>query len=346
VAFAGEQRQMGRRAFCGRLVTGSVAAGLWLAHPAGAISDELSKAERAPGEHSTVVVARSERLWADEEHVNVAEARRLIDEAVRRLTGAKRPREAWASLFRKDDTVAIKVNTLSGKRLSTRPETTEAIAQSLIEAGVSAEHIIIWDRRGVELERAGFTPDSIGGKASVIGTDQLRGGGYEASVEFAGSIGSCFSMMLSRVATAVINVPVLKDHDLAGVTGGMKNFFGAIHNPNKYHDNHCDPYIADLSAHPYIREKLRLVVCDASMAQANNGPAYFEKWAWRYDGYIVSRDPVAADQIGYEIIDERRRAVGLPTLEEAQRAPLHIASGARLGLGHSDASRIQKMTIS
>ena len=42
-------------------------------------------------------------------------------------------------------------------------------------------------------------------------------------------------------ATAVINVPQVKDHGICGMTLAMKNFFGAIHNPNKYHIGNGDP---------------------------------------------------------------------------------------------------------
>ena len=41
---------------------------------------------------------------------------------------------------------------------------------------------------------------------------------------------------------------VVKDHDLAGVSAGLKNWYGVIHNPNKYHDSCCDPYVADVVA--------------------------------------------------------------------------------------------------
>ena len=39
---------------------------------------------------------------------------------------------------------------------------------------------------------------------------------------------------------------VLKDHDLAGVSLAMKNWYGVVHNPNKLHDDDCDPFVADL----------------------------------------------------------------------------------------------------
>ena len=153
------------------------------------------------------------------------------------------------------------------------------------------------------------------------------------------------SNIILSEATALVNVPVLKDHDLAGVSIGMKNLFGAIHNPNKYHENHCDPYVAELSTHPAIRGKLRLVVCDASRPQAQAGPAFEPQWAWNYGGVIVSTDPVALDAVGATILEDRRKELGLPSLKEAERYPSYISTAERLGLGSADEAKIKVKEI-
>ncbi|MGW8178255.1 MAG: DUF362 domain-containing protein, partial [bacterium] len=67
---------------------------------------------------------------------------------------------------------------------------------------------------------------------------------------------------LTEVCDVVINLPVLKDHGITGVTMAMKNLFGAIHNPNKYHLNTGDPYVADVCMLSPIRQKVRLTICD------------------------------------------------------------------------------------
>jgi hypothetical protein len=46
----------------------------------------------------------------------------------------------------------------------------------------------------------------------------------------------------------------------------LKNMYGVIHNPNKYHPNGCNPYIADLNMLPEIRTRMRLTICDATTA--------------------------------------------------------------------------------
>ena len=139
---------------------------------------------------------------------------------------------------------------------------------------------------------------------------------------------------------APINVPVLKDHDPAGVSIGLKNFYGAIHNPNKYHDNnytiHCY-----LNIHPYINDKLRLIACDALTLLYQGGPANNPQHAIDYCGLLVSQDPVALDRIGVNLIEEARKEKGLPTLKEAGREPIHVATAAQRGLGTDDLKGIE-----
>ena len=74
---------------------------------------------------------------------------------------------------------------------------------------------------------------------------------------------------------------VLKDHDGAGVTIALKNMYGVIHNPNKYHPNGCNPYIADLNMLPEIRSRMRLTICDATTACYEGGPGYKPEYSWK-----------------------------------------------------------------
>jgi uncharacterized protein (DUF362 family) len=160
-----------------------------------------------------------------------------------------------------------------------------------------------------------------------------------------GSIGSCFSKIASSLCTAIVNVPVLKDHDLAGVSIGMKNFFGIIHNPNKYHDSNCNPYVADLNSHPFIKDKLRLIVCDALKAQYHGGPAFKPQWTWDFRGMLIGTDPVALDRVGAQIIEKKRKEVNMSSLKDAGREPKYIQTAARLGLGVDDPSLIDVIAI-
>ena len=132
---------------------------------------------------------------------------------------------------------------------------------------------------------------------------------------------------------------------LAGVGCGMKNLYGAIHNPNRYHENNCDPWVADVSAHPFVRGKLRLVLCDALTAQFHGGPARSAAHQWRPGTVLAATDPVALDRVAQEIIDARRAAAGLRSLAEASRPPRWLATAHERGLGEHRRERIELCEI-
>ncbi len=294
---------------------------------------------------SRVILAKDRRFInvngkADTSFVNMA-----IDSALTKITDTEKPLDAWRCLFKEDDIVGVKLNCLAGKRFSPHTEIVEAVINGIKSAGVRENNIIIFDRNNRELEDAGFHIRKNNSGFKCFGTDALPSGGYDSEPQIIGSIGSCFSQIASSYCTAIVNVPVLKDHDLAGVSIGMKNFFGVIHNPNKYHDGNCNPYIADLNSHTYIKDKLRLIVCDALKAQYHGGPAFKPQWAWDFRGILVGTDPVALDRIGTDIIEKKRNEVNMPSLKEAGREPVYIRTAADLGLGYDDPSLIDVIAI-
>jgi len=251
--------------------------------------------------------------------------------------------DPWRQLVNRKDTVAIKVNGLGAPLLSPRPELVRAIAAGVRSAGVPAERVIVWDRSTRELERSGFPLQTGSGAERAYGTDALRGGGYAAELESFGEVGSFVTRILTDYASVLINVGVLKDHDLAGVSAGMKNLYGTIHNPNRYHDHGCNPYVAHVAALPSVRRRLKLTVIDAVLGQAQGGPAYVASWIWPCDRILLACDPVAGDAVAWDWIEQRRAAAGLPTLAEAQRAPAWIATAAALGLGRDRGIRIEEV---
>lgn len=274
---------------------------------------------------------------------DAARVRQMVDRAVVALTGAGSPREAWGGLFTERDVVAVKVNCLAGPGLSSSREVVEAVVAGLGTAGVPLGSIIVWDRDTEELERAGFTISSSGSSTyRCYGTDRA---GLTSRIYSSGSVGSLLSRILTDRATALINVPILKDHDLSGVGIGMKNLFGCIHNPNRYHDNNCDPYVAEVSAMEPIRSKLRLVVCDALRPQCHGGPAVSRRHQWAYGGVLVASDPVAHDATGARIIEEQRARTGLASLAEAGRPPRWLATAERMGLGVAAVGRVRLQEV-
>ncbi|ODS33459.1 MAG: hypothetical protein SCARUB_01431 [Candidatus Scalindua rubra] len=289
---------------------------------------------------SRVILAQDKKFINGNGKADVSFISRVIDNSLIKITDTNKPLDAWRKLFSEKDIVGIKLNCLAGRRFSPHVEIIEAVINGLRSAGVKEGNIIIFERFSKELKDAGFNIRKNKDGLKCFGTDELPASGYDSQPQVIGSVGSCFSQIVSSYCTAIVNVPVLKDHDLAGVSIGMKNFFGIIHNPNKYHDGNCNPYIADLNTHPYIKDKLRLIICDALTAQYNGGPAFKPQWAWDYRGILVGIDPVALDLIGTQIIEEKRKDVNLPSLKEAGREPKYIKTAAKLGLGVDDPALI------
>jgi uncharacterized protein (DUF362 family) len=241
------------------------------------------------------------------------------------------------ALFSLRDRVGIKINTLGGKRISTRREISEGLATHL-SSTVTPQNITIWDRSNQELKSSGYRLSTGARGFKVMGTD-TRGIGYGSELAVHRSIGSLFSNIQSKITTS-ISLAVLKDHGLAGVTAGMKNYFGAIHNPNKYHDNGCNPFISDLFDYSLIKNKHRLTVLDCLLVQYHRGPSFHSQWAAAYEAVEFSLDPVAADYVGWTIIEDLRAKKGLPSLKEENREPVYIRAAAEMGLGTADPEKI------
>jgi uncharacterized protein (DUF362 family) len=124
----------------------------------------------------------------------------------------------------------------------------------------------------------------------------------------------------------------------------MKNWYGVIHNPNKYHTNGCDPFITDVARHPFIRNKLRLTVLDGVIAQYHGGPAYRPGSTFELGTVAASTDPVAADLWAWREIEAERAKRGLPTLEAAGRPARFLISAAKAGLGVDDPEKLLLVT--
>ncbi len=331
-----------RREFGKQVLLSTVGLGVSASGPA--TSGPLLLPGPPPGESKKSLVAslRSEKLRRVKHRVDRAAASEFLDRAMVKITGVSTPKAAWKSLFAAHESVGLKLSCLPGKPLSSSEGVVMAIVEGLRSAGVKDHNIYIWERTGRELENAGFKLSRKG--LNIVGTDHFSNSGYSPDIEISGSVGTCFSQLVGAV-DAMISVPVLKDHDIAGVSIGMKNFYGAIHNPNKFHGNNCDPYVADLCNHPFIKNKWRLTVCDATRIQVHNGPAFFPRYAAEYGGLLVGTDPVAVDAVGWRIIEEERKAMKLKPLKAENREPHYIASAARLNLGQADINLIRKIDI-
>jgi len=287
-----------------------------------------------------VVVVRSKALALAGGALEQAKIGRMMERGISLLTGLQGSREAWRMVFTERDRVAIKVNTIGGKVISTRPETALSLADSICLSGVPAKNITIWDRTNRELREAGYRLNLDPSGFQVFGTD-AGGVGYDPDLTSHLNIGSLLSTIQSRLTSASISLAILKDHGLAGITAGMKNYFGAIHNPNKYHDSNCNPYVAEVFDIPAIKAKHRLTVLDALLVQFHRGPSFHPQWAEPFGGLVFSTDPVAADAFGWRLIERMRAQKGLPSLEEEMRRPDYIQTAQAMSLGSADQKKVR-----
>ena len=265
-----------------------------------------------------------------------------LDRALQACYECNSPMEAWKKIARPGEVVGLKVNCLAGRGASTNIVLVDAICERLQQAGIPARDIVIWDRLNADLESAGFRVSTRGDRIRYVGNDSA---GYEDELTVSGSAGSLLARSLTRTCHAVINLPVLKDHGIVGVTMALKNMFGAIHNPNKYHLTVGDPYVADVFAMEPIRRKVRLTICDAISAQYEGGPSYMPQWQWPLQGLLISRDPVALDAVGWDIIEKKRAEKGMKPLRAVEREPRYIASAAKRGLGIDRLDLIERKEV-
>jgi uncharacterized protein (DUF362 family) len=293
---------------------------------------------------SRLVIARDPMLRGGSAGINSGRLQNLLDRAMQSFFDRDTPVEAWRQLVKPGEVVGLKVNCLAGRGASSSVLLVEAICERLQQAGIPAQNIIVWDRLNSDLESAGFRIASAGRRARCLGNDDA---GYEDDLAIHGSVGSCLAKTLTRSCDAVINLPVLKDHGIAGVTMALKNLFGAIHNPNKYHSDGGDPYIADVNMLAPVRQKVRLTICDATTAQYEGGPSFMPQWTWPYNGLLAARDPVALDYTGWKIIERKRAEKGMKSLEAVGRAPAYIATAADVHhrLGTNDPKLIERIEV-
>ncbi|NPV82204.1 MAG: DUF362 domain-containing protein [Candidatus Aminicenantes bacterium] len=287
-----------------------------------------------------VVIVTSKRNFPDINRPEPGIILAMLKKGIQSLSGAARAEEALGQWFRPEETIGIKVNTIGRRALSTSPETALALGLWLGQTVGREENVIIWDRTDEELKEAGYKISTSPGSLKIFGTDNRRAG-YQSEPTAHRHLGSLFSRIQAELVQASISLALLKDHGLAGVTAGLKNYFGAIHNPNKYHDSNCDPYIAELFETDPIRKKHRLTILDALRVQYHRGPSYHPQWLAPTRKLIFSLDPVAADTVGWKLVEELRAQKGLPSLKEEGRAPGYLLTAERLNLGQARLENIE-----
>ncbi|MCK4633015.1 MAG: DUF362 domain-containing protein [candidate division Zixibacteria bacterium] len=260
-----------------------------------------------------------------------AEYNLFLTAGLRALTGEPNAVAALRKLL-PPGVVGMKTNCLAGKANSTPVALTEALADMLIKTDRDANDIVVWERTSRELAEAGYELNAASTAIRCLGTD-ANGVGYSDQFYSYGEVNSLVSRIITRVVDFNINLPVLKDHSIAGLSAGLKNMYGAIHNPNKYHGDNCNPFCAHVANLTPIRLKNRLTIIDAVRVQYNGGPAYVGSYLHYYGGLVIATDPVAADRVGLEILEYIRATNNHPPLAQVERPVQYLKTAAEIGLG-------------
>ena len=287
---------------------------------------------------SKVVIVRDAKLRTPGPAPDEKRMAALLDHAMQTYFSAQNPVQPWKKIVQPGQVVSLKLNALGGRAIAPSVALVTAICERLQQAGIKPGDITVWERNSRDLEAAGFKLSNAPGAVRFLASDTV---GYEdASVSY-GSVTTRLSKILTR-SDVVINMPVMKNHNIVGVTMAMKNMYGVINNPSAMHGSACDPYIADLNMIPQIRQKVRFVVSDLKTAVYEGGPSYRPEYAWNEDGLMVGEDRVAIDTICAQIVQRKRAEKGLNTLEQKGTPLTYIATAAdaQHRLGMNDPARI------
>jgi len=170
--------------------------------------------------------------------------------------------------------------------------------------------------------------------------------GWEKKETVFGSVSTNISKILTEQITALINLPILKDHVLSGTTLSLKNISHGITNrSNRFHTNNCNPFIAEVNATPVVQKKYRLTIADAFRGCYDKGPVFSPSGLINYDSLYIATDRVALDTVGTARIEAARKAHDLPTVAEAGRPANYIAEAEALGLGTRDMEKIDHRVL-
>jgi len=304
---------------------------------------------RVVGQHgetgkSKVVIARDPALHGQSAQPDEQRVLDLLDRAMASYTGREKPIEAWKHVIPQSQVIGLKVNGLGGKGISTHKALVLAICERLQQAGVKPGNIVVWDRNPRDLAACGLTVNTDPSHVRCFGSDVS---GFEEQPVAWGSVNVNLSKILTRECGMVINLPILKDHDQAGLTFSMKNMYGVVQRPDQLHHGGCNPGVADLNRIPVVREKVRFTIGDAMSSVYQGGPGFRPEHLWYPNALIVGEDRVAVDHTAWQMLEHKRAEVGLPTLEAAGRPASYIATAADAahGLGVNDPQRIHLMEV-
>jgi hypothetical protein len=288
-----------------------------------------------PAVPSKVIQTHHSGVWSGKSLVPGA-LRQMLDASITRLTGLNDASEAWSALFKPGERIAIKVNTFRNSTIWTHCPLVLEVTNSLQDAGIPAEQITIFDYQSSELATAGYTVN--------VDNPGVRCTGMDSNY----SVEPCTVMNRSiklanilKECDALINIPILKSHMMAGITFAMKNHYGSFYFPDVLHGGLMRG-VAALNALPEIKDRTRLIIGDALSANLRYGYS-FPYWQedWIGDSIFMSYDPVAHDTLGLQLLTrELEKADGNPDGLIGMATPA-LQYAVELDLGTNDPANME-----
>ena len=303
---------------------------------------------------------------------------KMMRQGMTTLTGADNWVEAWRLLFEPGDVVGVKVNPVGQPHVISCAEVIQEIVAGLRAAGLRENDIVVYDRYRRQFLSAGFDkmlPAGVRQAHAVedFDTVQLAIEGYDPDHYLDMALvtpgqdpsrsearRSYVARFLTREVNKLINLPVLKDHQSAGVTLALKNLsHGLVNNVYRSHStetlNACGAFIPAVVSLPIIRQKTVLHILDGIKGLYHGGPGIASpKYVWEHKTMYFATDPVAMDRCGWRVIDEKRKEAGLQSVAEsrpdkeshfARRQPEHVEIAGALGLGEWDEKKIDFRSV-
>ena len=327
-----------------------------------------------PGPFPGKVVSVHSARCIDEakDEIKSAVVRDMMDRGMRQLTGESTLLRAWQRFIAPTDVVGIKVNCVGRPRVISSPEVIEEIVRNLTELGLKPSQICIYDRFAERLEEMNYglhLPKGV----QIHGAEATRGSirHYDPAtyveVVFFGEDDTRSEMvaMISKF-TKIINVPTMKDHGAAGVTGCLKNIaYGSFSNMDRSHrfrKTHAYSFVGTLAAVEPVRSRTVLQIMDGLRGVWHGGPfAANPRFIFYPKQMMFGTDPVAIDRLMLDVIEAKRKAEGVVSLWDRNvpagkdrndpnvsvyiREPGHIDFASTLGLGISDRAKINLKEI-
>ncbi len=286
-----------------------------------------------PDVTSKVVRARHSGVWSGET-LEPKAIRQMLDASITKLTGLNDAKEAWLALFKPTEKIAIKVNAFRNSVIFTHVPLVTAVTDSLVEAGIPAEQIVVFDFWTTELETAGFTINQDGPGVRCYGTEKDYTKGFKV-----GRVNTELSNILLN-SDALINIPVLKSHMISGISFAMKNHYGTVMNPEGLHS--VGACIPGLNALPDIKDRTRLIIGDVLQANVKYGYSWpYWKADYTGDSILMSFDPLAHDTVGFQMLSQLVTESGEDPKALTAMAKPCLEGAAKAGLGAYDPANFE-----